>query len=62
MKNGADFCGLKSFDDLNITFWLYVQATNRLSSFSLKTTLMQNLHDRLNNEGIIINYPVRTLQ
>ena len=56
------FFGLKSFDDSNITFWLYVQATNRLSSFSLKTTLMQNLHDRLNNEGIIINYPVRTLQ
>jgi len=56
------FFGIKSFDDSNITFWLFVQANDRLSSFSLKTTLMQNLHDRLNNEGIVINYPVRTLQ
>ena len=56
------FFGIKSFDDSNITFWLFVQANDRPSSFSLKTTLMQNLHDRLNNEGIVINYPVRTLQ
>jgi small-conductance mechanosensitive channel len=58
---GAYF-GLESFDDSNISFWLFVQANNRLASFSLKTSLMQHLHKRLDNEAIIINYPVRTLQ
>jgi small-conductance mechanosensitive channel len=58
---GAYF-GLESFDDSNISFWLFVQANDRLASFSLKTSLMQQLHKRLNNEGIVINYPVRTLQ
>lgn len=60
-KYGAYF-GLESFDDSNISFWLFVQANDRLASFSLKTSLMQQLHNRLNNEGIVINYPVRTLQ
>ena len=58
---GAYF-GLESFDDSNISFWLFVQANDRIASFRLKTSLMQQLHKRLNNEGIVINYPVRTLQ
>tara|TARA_B100000809_G_C15106550_1_gene518977 strand:+ start:913 stop:2049 length:1137 start_codon:yes stop_codon:yes gene_type:complete len=60
-KYGAYF-GLESFDDSNIGFWLFIQANDRLASFSLKTSLMQQLHKRLNDEGIVINYPVRTLQ
>ena len=39
-----------------------MQARDRLASFELQTTLMQNLHRRLREEGIVINYPVRTLQ
>ncbi|MFQ6028470.1 MAG: mechanosensitive ion channel family protein, partial [Dehalococcoidia bacterium] len=54
--------GFDSFEDSNVSFWLFVQARNRLASFRLRTALMQSLHARLRQEGIEINYPVRMLR
>ena len=42
-------------------FWVWVQATDRLGSFVLKSELMIALHERFGKEGIEINYPVRKL-
>ena len=58
---GAWF-GLDSFGESNVDFWLFIQARDRLASFPLRTRLMQVLHRRLLEEGIVINYPVRTLR
>ena len=57
---GAYF-GYDTFGDSNIDFWLFVQAKDRLASFELRTELIKELHARLTDEGITINYPVRTL-
>ena len=54
--------GYDSFGDSNVNFWLFMQSRDRLASFRLRTELMQRLHRRLNDEGIVINYPVRTIQ
>ena len=54
--------GYESFGDSNVDFWLFVRAKDRLASFGLKTALMKRLHQRFKDEGIVINYPVRTLQ
>ena len=62
IKEYGGWFGFDSFGESNVNFWLFVQARNRLASFELRTTLMQNLHRRLREEGIVINYPVRTLQ
>ena len=42
-------------------FWLFVQAKDRLASFEVRSELIKQLHARLTEEGITINYPVRTL-
>ena len=57
---GAYF-GYDAFGESNIDFWLFVQAKDRLASFEVRTELIKQLHARLANEGITINYPVRTL-
>ena len=62
VKEYGGWFGFDSFGDSNVNFWLFVQAKDRLASFGLKTALMQRLHQRFNEEGIVINYPVRTLQ
>ena len=62
VKEYGGWFGYDSFGDSNVNFWLFVQAKDRLASFGLKTALMQRLHQRFNEEGIVINYPVRTLQ
>ena len=62
VKEYGGWFGFESFADSNVNFWLFVQAKDRLASFGLRTALMQKLHQRLNEEGIVINYPVRTLQ
>ena len=62
VKEYGSWFGYDSFGDSNVNFWLFVQAKNRLASFGLQTALMQRLHQRFNEEGIVINYPVRTLQ
>ena len=54
--------GFDNFGDSNVDFWLFLQARDRLSSFELKSNLIKHLHKRFSEEGIVINYPVRTLQ
>ena len=58
-KNNAPWFGYENFGDSNINFWVWVQATDRLGSFGMKTELMKRLHARFKQEGIEINYPVR---
>jgi small-conductance mechanosensitive channel len=48
------------FDDSNVTFWIWIQARDRISSFKLKSELIMQLHARFEKENIVINYPVRT--
>ncbi len=62
VKEYGSYFGFDSFGDSNVNFWLFLQARDRLASFRLRTALMQRLHGRLGEEGIVINYPVRTLQ
>ena len=62
VKEFGGWFGYESFGDSNVDFWLFVQAKSRLASFDLRTVLVQRLHQRLKEEGIVINYPVRTLQ
>ena len=57
---GAYF-GYENFGESNVDFWLFVQAQDRLASFEVRTELIKQLHARLTEEGITINYPVRTL-
>jgi small-conductance mechanosensitive channel len=62
VKEYGRYFGFESFGDSNVNFWLFIQARDRLASFDLQTALMESLHRRFNEEGIVINYPVRTLQ
>ena len=54
--------GFDSFDDSNISFWVFMQATDRIGSFTLTSEIIKAIHARFLLEGITINYPVRTLQ
>ena len=58
-KKNPPWFGYEKFGDSNIDFWIWVQATDRLSSFAMKSELMKRLHSRFKVEGIEINYPVR---
>ena len=58
-KKNPPWFGYEKFGDSNIDFWIWVQATDRLSSFKMKTELMKLLHSRFKVEEIEINYPVR---
>ena len=62
VKEYGEYFGYDSFGDSNINFWLFLQAKDRLASFELKTSLMQRLQHRFRAEGIVINYPMRSLQ
>ena len=57
---GAYF-GYENFGESNVDFWLFVQSNDRLASFEVRSELIKQLHARLTEEGITINYPVRTL-
>ena len=57
---GAYF-GYENFGESNVDFWLFVQSRDRLASFEVRSELIKQLHARLTEEGITINYPVRTL-
>lgn len=61
-KEYGGYFGYDKFGDSNVDFWIFAQATDRAASFQLKNTLMQSLHAEFNKSGIVINYPVRTLQ
>lgn len=62
VKNYGRYFGFQSFGESNVDFWLFLQAQDRLAAFELRTSLMKRLHRRFKEEGIVINYPVRTLQ
>ena len=62
VKEYGGWFGYESFGDSNVNFWLFVQARDRWGSFALQTALMKRLHQRFNQEDIVINYPMRTLQ
>ena len=62
VKGYGGWFGFENFGDSNVNFWLFVQASDRLGSFAVQTALIQRLHQRLDENGIVINYPVRTIQ
>ena len=62
VKEYGSWFGYESFGDSNIGFWLFIQARDRLAGFGVRTDLIERLHRRFREEGIVINYPVRTLQ
>ncbi len=53
--------GFSTFGDSNIDFWVFLQATDRAGSFQLKSQLIKQIHERFNEAGIVINYPIRHL-
>ena len=62
VKEYGSWFGFEGFGESNVNFWVFLQAKDRLASFLLQTTVMQNLHSRFRKDGIVINYPVRSLQ
>ena len=50
----------EEFGDSNINFWIWLQATDRMGSFRVKSELIKRLKACFDQEGITINYPVRT--
>ena len=62
VKTYGSWFAFNAFGESNIDFWLFLQARDRLASFDLQSSLVKNLHRRFKEEGITINYPVRTLQ
>lgn len=61
VKDYGVYFGYDTFGESNVDFWLFMQSNSRLNSFEVRTELIKQLHTRLTNEGITINYPVRTL-
>ena len=62
VKEYGAYFGFENFGESNVDFWLFVQARDRLASFELRSALINELHRRFDEESIVINYPVRTLQ
>ena len=62
VKEYGGWFGFDGFGESNVSFWLFVQARDRLASFTLQSTLVRRVHQRLRQEGIQINYPVRALR
>ena len=62
VKEYGGWFGYDSFGDSNVNFWLFLQARDRLGSFNVQSALVEQLHARFRQEGIVINYPMRTLQ
>ncbi len=61
VKEYGAYFGFEDFGDSNINFWLFLQAKDRLASFEVRSALIERIHGRFLEEGIVINYPVRTL-
>jgi len=60
VKTSEPWFRYEEFGDSNINFWLWLQATDRLASFRVKSELIKRLKARFDQEGITINYPART--
>ena len=61
VKEYGAYFAYESFDDSNVTFYLFIQARDRLASFEIQSELIRLVHLRFREEGIVINYPVRTI-
>ena len=61
VKEYGAYFAYESFDDSNITFYLFIQARDRLASFEVQSELIRMVHQRFREEGIVINYPMRTI-
>ena len=62
VEDYGSYFAFDNFGESNVDFWLFVQARDRLASFDLRSELVNELHRRFAEEGIVINYPVRSLQ
>jgi small-conductance mechanosensitive channel len=60
VKTREPWFGYDEFGDSNINFWVWLYAKDRIGSFRVKSELIKRLHARFDQEGITINYPVRT--
>ena len=61
VEDSEPWFGFDTFGDSNIGFWIFLQATDRLGTFAVKSELVKRIHKRFGQEGIEINYPVRKL-
>ena len=61
VKEYGAYFAYESFDDSNITFYLFIQAKDRLASFEVQSELIRMVQQRFREEGIVINYPMRTI-
>ena len=62
VKEYGGWFGFDKFGESNVNFWLFVQAKDRLAGYDLQTALIQHLHRSFKKEGIVINYPMRSLE
>ena len=62
VREYGSYFAFDNFSESNVDFWLFLQAKDRLASFELRSEVINELHRRFAEEGIVINYPVRTLQ
>ncbi len=61
VKDYGVYFGYDAFGESNVDFWLFMQAADRLASFEVRSELIKQMHARLADENITINYPVRSL-
>lgn len=61
VKEYGAYFAYESFDDSNVTFYLFIQARDRIASFEVQSELIRMVHERFREEGIVINYPMRTI-
>ncbi len=61
VKEYGSYFGFEDFDASNVGFYLFVQARDRLASFEVRSILIQKVRQRFREEGIVINYPMRTV-
>ena len=62
VKEYGAYFAYESFDDSNITFYLFIQARDRIASFEVQSELIRMVQQRFREEGIVINYPMRTIE
>ena len=62
VKDYGSYFAFDTFGESNLDFWLFVQAKDRLASFELRSELINALHRRFDEEGIVISYPVRSIR
>ena len=62
VPEAARMFSFEDFGESNVNFFLFVQAKDRVSRFPLRTELMERLSERFREEGIVINYPTRSLR